>query len=523
MIKENYKIQAFFQDEYLINGVIRKWEGSYVDVFSPIFNNLEGKISFLHVGSHPNMNSETAMEALDAAEKAFDNGKGEWAIMKVVERIKCMQKFVIQMLENKSKVVDLLMFEIAKSKKDSEKEFDRTIDYINDTIEALKDLDRNSSRFLISHEIIAQIRRAPLGVTLCMGPYNYPLNETFTTLIPALIMGNTVILKPPKHGILLFAPLLKAFQTSFPKGVVNIIYGRGEELITPIMKSGRLNVLAFIGSSKVANILKSHHPKPNRLKCVLGLDAKNPAIILEDADIQQTVNECILGSLSFNGQRCTAIKIIFVHEKIAEKFIENFIFAVNKLKIGFPMEDDVFITAMPTIEKTEYLNKLIDDAEEKGAKVLNVRNCNGTLFSPVVLSNVSSEMRIFHEEQFGPVVPIVIYKNISEAMQYVVNSNYGQQASIFGNNSDEIAELVDTLVNQVCRVNINSQCQRGPDDFPFTGRKDSAEQTLSVSDALRVFSIRTLVAAKGNENNKNIINNIISEKKSKFLNTDFIL
>ena len=105
----------------------------------------------------------------------------------------------------------------------------------------------------------------------------------------------------------------------------------------------------------------------------------------------------------------------------------------------------------------------------------------------------------------------------------MVKSNYGQQVSIFGSDSDEIAHMIDPLVNQVCRVNINSQCQRGPDVFPFNGRKDSAEGTLSVSDALRVFSIRTLVAAKENELNKNIISEILDERKSAFLSTDFIL
>jgi glyceraldehyde-3-phosphate dehydrogenase (NADP+) len=131
-------------------------------------------------------------------------------------------------------------------------------------------------------------------------------------------------------------------------------------------------------------------------------------------------------------------------------------------------------------------------------------------------------MKIFHEEQFGPVVPVLSYSTIEEPMEYVVNSNYGQQAAIFGNDTEMISRLIDTFVNQLCRVNINSQCQRGPDVFPFTGRKDSAEGTLSVSDALRVFSIRTLVATKGTEANKAIITDIVQEQRSNFLSTDFI-
>ena len=118
---------------------------------------------------------------------------------------------------------------------------------------------------------------------------------------------------------------------------------------------------------------------------------------------------------------------------------------------------------------------------------------------------------------------MAVFKDIEEPLSYVRQSNYGQQVSIFGNDADTIASLIDPLVNQVCRVNINSQCQRGPDTFPFTGRKDSAEGTLSVTDALRVFSIRSLVATKESEANKRIIKSIIRERSSTFLSTDFIL
>jgi len=524
-IPEQYKLSMpIMQDEYLINGEILKWKGNFQEVNSPIFVS-DGKSYNNIIGSYPLMEEKEALKALDAASKAFDFGKGEWPSMPVEERIACIKKFVVLMREQREKVVKLLMWEIGKSIKDSEKEFDRTIDYINDTIEALKNLDRDSSRFTISQGIIAQIRRAPLGVVLCMGPFNYPLNETFTTLIPALIMGNTIIFKPPKLGVLLHYPLLKAFKEAFPKGVINTVYGDGQKVIAPLMESGKIDVLAFIGSSRVADILKKQHPKPHRLKCVLGLEAKNPAIVLHDADLNETVKECITGALSFNGQRCTALKIIFVHENIVQSFIEKLSDEVEKLKIGMPWETDVNITPLPEPNKSEYLTELINDAIKSGAKVMNPNGgtFDKSCFFPAILYNITNEMRIYSEEQFGPVIPVVSYKDINEPLDYVVNSNYGQQASIFGKDSNQIAKLVDTLINQVCRVNVNSQCQRGPDNFPFTGRKDSAEGTLSVSDALRVFSIRTLFATKDNDTNKNIVREIIKDDKSNFLSTDFIL
>ncbi len=515
----------FVQTGYLINGEIRQWDGPRQQVFSPVWVSVDGAPAPFPIGTYPLLTEKEAMQALDAAVSAYDHGRGMWPTLPVAERIRHMEGFVFRMLEKKERIVQLLMWEVGKTLKDSVKEFDRTVVYINDTIGALKDLDRASSRFAIEEGIVAQIRRAPMGVVLCMGPFNYPLNETFTTLIPALIMGNTVILKPPKHGALLYAPLLGIFCDVFPKGVISIIYGEGRSIIPPLMKTGDIHVLALIGNSKTANVLKKLHPRPNRLRCVLGLEAKNPAIILKDADLDLSVQECLLGCLSFNGQRCTALKILFVASAVKDEFLLRLATAVNNLPFGMPWQEDVFITPVAENEKTGYLQGLVADALSHGATVVNEAGgkVNGSFFFPAVLYPVSDRMRIYREEQFGPVIPVLQFDAIREPIDYMIHSVYGQQVSIFGRDSDQLAHLIDPLVNQVCRVNINSQCQRGPDIFPFAGRKDSAEGTLSVSDALRVFSIRTIVAAKQTPLNKEIITGIVRNHQSQFLATDFIL
>src|SRR5258708_28362550 len=292
-------------------------------------------------------------------------------MMTVAERIGHVEIFLGKMREKRQEVVNLLMWEIGKSQKDSEKEFDRTCDYIVDTIGALKDLDRKSSHFVQEQGIMGQVRRVPLGVALCMGPYNYPLNETFSTLFPALIMGNTVVFKPAKYGVLFISPLLEAFRTSFPAGVINVIYGRGRETVGALMETGKIDVFAFIGTNKGANELKKAHPKSHRLKAILGLDAKNLAIILPDADLDNAVNECILGSLSFNGQRCTAIKIIYVHKDVADEFLKLLSEAIPKLPFGLPWDKDVKLTPLPEPHKPDFLKETIADAIALGAKVIN--------------------------------------------------------------------------------------------------------------------------------------------------------
>jgi glyceraldehyde-3-phosphate dehydrogenase (NADP+) len=512
------------QREYLIGGELRTWSGTVNPVGSPVFLKDGTGYKQKVIGSTPLLTKLEALQALDAAVKAYDLGHGVWPTMSVTERIEHVEKFLKAMRLKREEVVKLLMWEIGKSLKDSEKEFDRTCDYINDTIKALKDLDRNSAKLVEEQGFMAQIRRVPLGVALCMGPFNYPLNETFTTLIPALIMGNTVVFKPAKYGVLLVRPLLEAFRDSFPTGVINIIYGRGRDTVGALMETGKIDVFAFIGTNKGANDLKKLHPKPHRLKSILGLDAKNPAIVLADADIDNAVTECITGSLSFNGQRCTALKILFVHQSIVEKFTQKFLAEVKKLKPGMPWDTGVGLTPLPEPSKTDYLKGLVDNAKANGASVLNE---NGgemfhSFFYPAVVYPVNEKMHLYHEEQFGPVVPIVPFNDEKEAIDYVVNSNFGQQVSIFGNDSKKLAMLMDAFVNQVGRINVNTQSQRGPDTFPFNGRKDSAEGTLSVADALRVFSMRTIVAAKSTDANKQIISQIIKNRESAFLSTDYI-
>jgi glyceraldehyde-3-phosphate dehydrogenase (NADP+) len=514
-----------YEPVYLLDGKIKRWDGPLQEVSSPVCVNRNGKTERIILGRVPSMDETATMKGLQAAVRAWDNGRGLWPTMSVQGRIEAVEKFVTRMQLMREEVVKLLMWEIGKSWEDSYKEFDRTVDYIVKTIDALKEVDRNNSRFSLDAGVIAQVRRSPLGVCLSMGPFNYPLNETYTTLFPALIMGNTLVVKPPKFGILLHQPLLEAFAECFPPGVVNFIYGEGAKIIGPIMKSGLVDVLAFIGSSRVADILKHQHPRPHRLRCILGLDAKNPALIMPDADIDLAVRDCVTGSLSFNGQRCTALKILFVHQTLIDSFLTKLTAAIDVLPQGMPWEKGVKLTPLPEFNKAGILKGYVEDALLKGAEIVNPGGGTWfeTMFRPAVVYPVRPDALLFSIEQFGPVIPVCSYSDEQEFLDFVTNSNFGQQLSLFGNDPKAIARLIDQLTNQVCRININSQCQRGPDTLPFTGRKDSAEATLSISDALRCFSIRSLVAAQSDEENRDIIQNIVTARYSNFLNTDFIL
>ena len=448
MIPNEFKVDKIDFSKYLVDGELKNWDGPRSDVFSSIMNeNNEPTL----LGSIPDMSSESALEALESAKKAFGRGQGKWPTMKVYDRLKCMKRFADKMSKHRDIIVKLLMWEIGKTLADSEKEFDRTVDYIYDTIEEYKKIDRSSAKFEKDSGIHAHIRRGPLGVVLCLGPYNYPLNETFCLLIPAIIMGNVTIFKPAKHGVLLITPLLNAFKECFPPGVVNILFGRGRKICPPIMQSGFVDVLALIGHSSSAVSLQDEHPNKNRLRLVLGLEAKNPAIVLPGADLNLAIKECISGTLSYNGQRCTALKVLYVHESIVDDFNKLFSKAVDELKFGLPWEKDVFLTPLPEPGKPKYIQELIDDAKSKGADVINQKGgeMSNNYCYPAVLYPVNQDMRVYEEEQFGPVIPIIPFKEISEPLDDMAKSEYGQQVSLFGNDTKKIGPLIDILVNLV--------------------------------------------------------------------------
>ncbi len=511
--------QVIDHTHFLIDGQMKNWSGAKAQVWSPITDENGERVL---LGSTPDLPSEEGMTALEAAKKAYDHGRGSWPTAPAADRIAAMEKFIRLIEPKREEVVNLLMWEVCKKRSDAEKEFDRTVVYLRETIEEYKNLHREGSHIMSVNGTLAQIRRGPIGVVLCLGPFNYPLNETFCVLLPALLMGNTCVFKPAKYGVLLITPLLEAFAQSFPPGVVNVIFGRGRTLASPIMQTGKVDVLALIGNSKSSNALISQHPKPNRVRQVLGLEAKNPAIIFPDADIDLAVKECVKGAWSFNGQRCTALKVVYVHKDIRDAFLEAFAAATDALKWGSPFEN-ADITPLPEAGKVGYMQGYVDEAVAAGARVVNPRGgeVEGNMFFPAILHPVSRDTAVFKEEQFGPVCPVLDFEDFEEVLTDIAESDYGQQVSIFTQDAEVAGMCIDHMVNQVCRVNINASCQRGPDALPFTGRKDSAVATLSVKAALRSFSIRTLVACS--EDQKGLVEDVIAGGHSSFSSMNYLL
>jgi glyceraldehyde-3-phosphate dehydrogenase (NADP+) len=503
----------------------------------------------VEIGKMPQFSTNMALQVLDEAVAAWNGGFGEsWPQLTFGQRLAKLENVLLELSKSRDEIGEILMWEIGKNYNDALNEFDRTIDFARAVLDSAKNLaefsgqqastaakdSSSSSTWTLTGSTRAFVRRAALGIVLALGPFNYPLNETYAALIPALLMGNICILKIPTTGGLVHLLTLQAFQKALPLGTIHFIAGGGRTTLPPLMATGKINALAFIGGSHAADDLIQKHPNPHRLKVFLQLEANNMGVYLRDlfsststssAVLDHAVDQAVLGSLSYNGQRCTALKLHMVPTEHAETFVQKLVQQVEALPVGLPWQQHhggstySKITPLPTQQRIDYMQSLLQDALSKGAKI---RNKNGgmliginqndtsttgscsTLMVPAVLYPVTPDMRVFHEEQFGPLVPVATYDNLErDVMPLARDGPYAQQVAIFTaalnttssiKEYNAVASLVDRFALVFGRINLNTQCGRGPDTLPFTGRRSSAMGTMSVVDALREFSIPVVVS-----------------------------
>ena len=488
----------------LIDGKVIKSSQNASEVQTPIVTQ-DKPDEHITIGNFEMASKDQALGALQAAQRAYGYGRGAWAKMSLTERCKSMEAFADGLEKMADEVAQLLMWEIAKSDKDAHSEVTRTVAYIRTAIKEAEALSESESAWQEEKGILCQIRHLPVGVVLASSPFNYPLNEAYTTFIPALLMGNSIILRAPRNGATPHFPTLELFAKHFPAGTIQVLTGSGREVMGALIETGKIDAVAFIGTASSAKGLLQNAPNPQRLRVMYEGEAKDAAILLPDADLDVAVEACVSGMTSFNGQRCTAVKMIWVHQSQAKDFLGKLSEVIDGLKLGMPWEEGVKLTPLCEDTKPGYIKELIEDALTKGAHIVNKTGgkCFKTLCGLTILAPANKDMRIWSEEQFGPVTPVAIYDDIQQPIQYVSESEYGLQCSVYGYEKQTLGTVVDALAYHVGRLNINSPDQRGPDIFPFTGRGNSALGILNATEGLKFFSVPTMVATK-NDDERNV-------------------
>ena len=460
----------------LVNGQwITSNSNKFIDIYSPIGNCLVGKVPAM------------TKEEVDLAIKSADEAQKSWKNVPVNERAQILYKAADLLIEKVDEMSDIMMREIGKDKKSSESEILRSADYIKFTADTAKNLSGESipgdSFPGFKKNKISLVTREALGVVLAISPFNYPINLAASKIAPALIAGNSVVLKPATQGSLCGLYLAKVFeQAGVPAGVLNTITGRGSEIGDYIVTHPEIDFINFTGSTEVGTRISKI---TSMVPLLMELGGKDAAIVLKDADLDLAASNIVSGAYSYSGQRCTAVKRILVVDEIADKLVEKVKEKVEKLKVGNPV-DGAEVVPLIDNKSADFVWELIDDAREKGAHLLVGGKREENLIYPTLFDYVTTDMRLAWEEPFGPVLPIIRVKDKDEAIDIANKSEYGLQSSVFTENINEAFYVAERL--EVGTVQVNNKTERGPDHFPFLGVKASGVGTQGIRYSIEAMS-----------------------------------
>lgn len=451
--------------------------GNFIDINSPVDNSLVGRI--------PAMTVEEVDVSMESASKV----QKEWKSIPLNAKADILYKAADLLIENIDELSHVMMMEIAKDMKSCRSEVTRSADFIKFTADCAKNLYGESipsdSFPGTKKNKISIVKREPLGVVLAISPFNYPINLAASKIAPAVIIGNSVVLKPATQGSISGLHLARIFEMAgLPKGVLNTVTGRGSEIGDYITSHKYVDFINFTGSTEVGERISKHSLM---VPLLMELGGKDAAIILEDSDLDLVADNIASGAYSYSGQRCTAVKRVLAVDKIADELVEKVKMRIEKFKIGNLLENEsVDIVPLISEKSADYVSQLIADAEIKGAELVIGGKREGNLIYPTLFDKVTTDMRIAWEEPFGPVVPIIRVKDMDEAVEIANASEYGLQGSIFTKNIYDAFNIADKL--EVGTVQINGKTERGPDNFPFLGTKSSGMGTQGIKYSIESMS-----------------------------------
>ncbi|MBP1890027.1 glyceraldehyde-3-phosphate dehydrogenase (NADP+) [Clostridium moniliforme] len=436
------------------------------------------------VGFVEAMSKESVDEAISIAREE----QKKWREVPTNEKSKLLHNVADLLEERVEEMAEIMMLEIAKDKKSAMSEIKRTADLIRftaDTAENIKGESIPGDSFPgFKNDKISIVTREPLGVVLAISPFNYPVNLAGSKIAPALMAGNTVVFKPATQGSICGLYLAKAFnEAGIPSGVINTITGKGSEIGDYVVTHKEIDFVNFTGSSEVGRrISRITEMKP----LLMELGGKDAAIVLEDADLDLAAKNIVAGAFSYSGQRCTAVKRVLVMDSIGDKLSEKILKEMEKVTVGNPLDGDFTVGPLISSKACDFVEGLIEDAKEKGAKLLLGGNREGNTIMPTLFDNVTVDMRIAWEEPFGPVLPIIRVSAIDDAIKIANESEYGLQSSVFTKDINKAFYVANRL--EVGTVQVNNKTERGPDHFPFLGVKSSGMGTQGVAYSIEAMS-----------------------------------
>lgn len=449
-----------------------------VHVISPIDMSVVGTLPLL------------GNDEIDDVLKNAVSAQATWEAIPLNKRVSIVHLAADWIRHFQDYLIALLSKEVGKSMDEAKGEIVRTadlIDYFADEVQSITGNTLDSDNFPgFEKGRIAMIERVAYGTVLAIAPFNYPVNLTASKIAPALLMGNSVVVKPPTQGGISATHLVRIFEKAgVPPGVITTVTGTGEIVGDHVVSHPLISMVAFTGNSDTGVAIAGKAAmKPLLFEC----GGNNPVVVMPDADLANTAREIIKGAFAYSGQRCTGIKYILTTLNIRERLVALVLKTLPEMvHAGDPRSPETKLVG-PVISEdaAKHIEEMIATSVKNGATLVLGGKRNKAMIEPTILTHVIPSMPVIAKETFGPVVSFVDIQSFDEAIDIINRSSYGLQASIF--TKDEGSGLVFGKKLNVGTVQVNGSPQRGPDHFPFLGVKKSGVGVQGVRYSLEAMS-----------------------------------
>ncbi|WLI77452.1 aldehyde dehydrogenase [Kosakonia sp. H02] len=411
------------QHPMFIDGQFVSWQGDkWLDVVNPATEEILSRI--------PDGSAEDARNAIDAAERA----QPAWEALPAIERAGWLRKIAAGIRENAREISALIVAEGGKIQQLADVEVSFTADYIDYMAEWARRYEGEILQSDRPNENIFVFKR-PLGVTTGILPWNFPFFLIARKMAPALITGNTIVIKPSEftpNNAVAFAKIVE--QVGLPKGVFNLVLGRGETVGQELAGNPKVAMVSMTGSVVAGEKIMAAAAK-NITKVCLELGGKAPAIVLDDADLELAIKAIVDSRVINTGQVCNCAERVYVQKGIYDRFVNRLGEAMKAVQFGDPAQrSDIAMGPLINAAALERVEQKVARAVSEGARVaLGGRAVEGKgyFYPPTLLLDVKQEMAIMHEETFGPVLPVVAFDTLDEALAMANDSDYGLTSSVY--------------------------------------------------------------------------------------------
>jgi acyl-CoA reductase-like NAD-dependent aldehyde dehydrogenase len=441
------------------------------------------------LGRFQKSNTKDVNEAISAAE----NAQKAWRATPAPKRGEILFKVAELLLQQKEALAQDMTREMGKIIGETRGDVQEAIDLTYYTA--------GEGRRLLGETVPSELKnkfcmsvRMPVGIVSAITPWNFPLAIPSWKLVPALVCGNTVVIKPATDTPLSVVNFVKIFeQAGLPPGVLNLVTGSGSEVGTPMVEHDKVNLVSFTGSTDTGSVIASSCAR-NMKQYSLEMGGKNAIIVMDDADLDLAVEGVIFGAFGTTGQRCTACSRVIVHKKVLKKFTEMLVQRTKTLKLGDGLKAKTDVGPLVNDSQRTKVDNYVQIGRSEGAKLLiggkpaTGKDCkNGSFYQPTLFADVAPKMRIAQEEIFGPVLAIIPCNNFEQAVEIVNDSKFGLSSAIYTRDVNRAFKAIETLDTGITYINastIGAEIQ-----LPFGGTKGTGNGHREAGTAaLEIFS-----------------------------------